>query len=292
MDDGQKCFLDLHVAAPPDGNMKLYAFPESRVATPIIGNNVHIRCQGVLNEADQLHCALIRNHGEADAPGVTPGLTLIDAADALALPDFDCAGHECHVVYATPFASYAATNPSFLGYDDLTRLAADPVLVGTHLVGAQLVEYLESSLVTRQPELALELDGRHAWRLAGIQVRSPESDRKKCMGTFHDSACREAGVAPAMTASKYRTARGNVSWFISHRAERTDEFFSPSGALKLGRACRFVGKQTLKLRKRVGERQFVSLKHFDNHKRSRLTQMLSILPLVDRCDNRTSKGYL
>ena len=164
-----------------------------------------------------------------------------------------------------PFTPRAASDPGFVGFDNDFRLAADPVLVGAHHACAQLMKYLKSGFVARQPELALELDGRHAGRLAGNQIRSPEPDRKRRMGAFHDGARREAGVAPAMTASKYRAARRNVPWLISHRAVRTDEFFSPSSTLKVFCASSFVGKQVLKLRKRVWKRQFVSIKHVDNH---------------------------
>ena len=52
--------------------------------------------------------------------------------------------------------------------------SADTVLVGSHHADAKLVKDLESSLVARQSELPLELDGRHAGRLTGDQVSCPE----------------------------------------------------------------------------------------------------------------------
>lgn len=238
------------------------------------------------DEADQRLCAPVWHHGESDAPGETPGLSLVEAACTLVLPDFDCACHEHHIVVAVALALLATVNPGFVGLGDLIRLAADPVLVGMHHAGVQLVKYLECGFVARQLELALELGGLHVWRLAGNEVRSTELHRKRRMGTLHDGARREAGVAPAMTASKYRTARRNVPWFIGHREVRTDESFSPSSTLKVGCARHFVWKQALKLRKRVRESQFVSIKHVDNHERSRLAQMLNMLPLIGGCDNR------
>lgn len=39
MDDGQKVFRDVHVAALRDGGMKVSAFPERCIATPVVGNN-------------------------------------------------------------------------------------------------------------------------------------------------------------------------------------------------------------------------------------------------------------
>ena len=40
-----------------------------------------------------------------------------------------------------------------------------------------------------QPDLALELRGRHAGRLAGNQIGSPEPYAQWCMGAFHDRCC-------------------------------------------------------------------------------------------------------
>lgn len=68
----------------------------------------------------------------------------------------------------------------------------------------------------------------------------------------------------------------------------TNESVDPPGALKVGRAGRFVREQSLKLRKRPRERQIVSIKYVDNHDHPRLAQMLNILPVVGLGDNRIS----
>jgi len=80
MDDGQKGFRDFHVAALGDGGVKVPALPECRIAAPVVGNNGRARCHCAFDEADQRLCAPVRNHGEADAPGVPPGLPLVEAA--------------------------------------------------------------------------------------------------------------------------------------------------------------------------------------------------------------------
>ena len=46
MNDGQKGFRDFHVAALRDGGMKVSAFPERRIAAPIVGNNGCARRHG------------------------------------------------------------------------------------------------------------------------------------------------------------------------------------------------------------------------------------------------------
>src|ERR1019366_5172118 len=129
--------------------------------------NGSTRCHGALDEADQRLCAPVRHYGESDAPGITTSFTLVKTAGALALPDFDGTSHEHHVVDATPFATRAAANPGFISFDDHFRLAADLILVWAHHADAQLVKYLKSGFVTRQSELALELNSRHTGRLPG-----------------------------------------------------------------------------------------------------------------------------
>jgi hypothetical protein len=94
-----------------------------------------------------------------------------------------------------------------------------------------------------------------------------------------------------MTAAKHLGARRNVPWLISRRAVLADEAISPSGTPKVICARGFIWKQALKLRQRVGEQKFFSLKYVDSHDRSRLTIMPNILPLVGGCDNPISTGY-
>jgi hypothetical protein len=288
MDDGQKGFRDFHVAPLRDGGMKVSAFPECRITAPIVGNNGGTRCHGAFDEADQRLCAPVLHHGEADSPGVTPVLPLVEAAGALALQDFDGTGHEHHVVNATPFATRATADPSFVGFDNDFWLAADPVLVGTHHAGAQLVEYLKSSFVARQPELTLELDGRHARRLAGNEVRSPEPDRKRRVGAFHDGTCCEAGFPSAMPTAKNTGASAISVRFAGRITVGAHETVTPSRPLKVGRARGLIREQSLKLRQRARERQIISLKYVDNHDSSTLTQILNILLVVGVCDNRIS----
>ena len=93
-------------------------------------------------------------------------------------------------------------------------------------------------------------------------------------------ARREAGVAATMTAAKYLKTRRNVPWLIGHSAERADEAISPSSTLKVICARSFVWEQALKLRKRVRERKFFSLKYVDNHDCSTLAQIHQAVHLI------------
>jgi hypothetical protein len=45
-------------------------------------------------------------------------------------------------------------------------MATDAVAIGSDHAGTEFMEDVERSLVAAQVKLALELDGRHAWRVA------------------------------------------------------------------------------------------------------------------------------
>ena len=64
----------------------------------------------------------------------------------------------------------------------IPRLATDAVATGSDHVGAEFVEDLERGLVAVQAKLALELDGRDAWRMARNEVGGPEPDRQRRAG--------------------------------------------------------------------------------------------------------------
>ena len=112
----------------------------------------------------------------------------------LALFNLDGTGDENHVVNAPTLAASTAADVGFIGFDMFSGVAANPILVGPHHTGSQFVKYLESRLITRQSELPLELDGRHAGRLAGDQVGCPKPHRERSVRTFHDGASSEARV--------------------------------------------------------------------------------------------------
>lgn len=288
VNDGQKGFRDLYVASLGDGSMKKSTFSERRIAAPVIGDNGGAWRNGMLDETDQRLGASVRHHREPDAPSVTPSLSLVEAAGTFALAYFDGTRHDDHIVNAAAFAPRATAHVGFIGFHDDIRLAADLVLIRSHHTGAELVKNLKRRFVARKPELALKLDSRHAGCLAGDEVRSPEPDRKRCVGALHDSACRESGFASAMPTAKDAKA-GAVSVRLAGRITvGAHETVTPSRPLKVGRARSLIWKQLLKLRQRAWERQIVSLKYVDNHNCSTLAQILNILPIVGVCDNRIS----
>jgi hypothetical protein len=79
----------------------------------------------------------------------------------LALFDLDRTGDKNHVVNASTLAASATADVGFIGFDMFSGVAANPILVWTHHADAQLVKNLEGSLVARQSELPLKLNGRY-----------------------------------------------------------------------------------------------------------------------------------
>lgn len=206
----------------------------------------------------------------------------------LALFNLDGTRDENHAVNTSALAASTAADVGFIRFDLFSWVATNPILVGPHHADPQFVKNLESRFVAWQFELPLELDGRHAGRLAGDQVGCPEPHRERCVRAFHDGARSEARIAVAMTAPTNAGAVDKTVRLSGRTAVVTNEAVAPSGALKVGHAGRFVREQPLKLRKRAGERQIASLKYVDNHVHPKAAQMLSILPVAGLGDNRIS----
>ena len=288
MNDRHELFGNLRIAPFRDGYVVVAMLTEAGIAAPIIGDDPGAWRHGALDEAAERLGASVRNQGKSNTACIPPILPFVEAADPLALADFDGTSHEHHVVDAAPLAACTSAHPGFIGLDDFVGLAADPVLVGANHADPEFVENLEGGLVARQSELPLELDCRHARRLAGNQVGCREPDREWRVRALHDGAGGETSFTPTLPATKHTKAGGVTIRLAGRSAVGTDEAVSPSCAFKIGSARRFVWEQALKLQQRVRERQIISLKHVNRHDRPKLTQMFSILPVVVVCDNRIS----
>ena len=161
----------------------------------------------------------------------------------LALFNLDGTGDENHVVNAPALAASTAADVGFIGFDMFSGVAANPILVGAHHTGSQFVKNLESRLITRQSELPLELDGRHAGRLAGDQVGCPEPHRERCVRALHDGASREVAIMLAVATSQNGWAIGETIGIAGRSATGTDEPVAPSCALKVAAHAASSGKR-------------------------------------------------
>src|SRR6266850_522152 len=105
----------------------------------------------------------------------------------------------------------------------IPRLATEAVATGSDHAGAEFVEDLERRLVAVQAKLALELDGRDAWRMARNEVGGPEPDRQRRAGPLHDrrpSAHYPADICgTAEPAAGWRS--GRVRWLRRTIRRRT-----------------------------------------------------------------------
>lgn len=174
MDDGQKIFDDLGIAAFGDGVMVVAALPQARVAAPIVRNRERSRLNGALDKSAKLLGAPVGRDSEPDTPGVAPVLSRVLRGPRFTMPHFDGAGDQDFVMDASTLATRPSADPCLVHFDMLAGPTTDPVLVGPHHGRAELVENAKGGLVAREPELALELHGGHAGRLAGDEVSGPE----------------------------------------------------------------------------------------------------------------------
>ena len=156
---------------------------------------------------------------------------------------------------APTFASGPSSNPRFIYFDMLLRLAANLVALGAHHAGAELVKDAEGRLVARQAELPLKLDGRHSGRLAGDQVSRPEPSRQRRVTALHDGPSHEADVFAAGAAAQNARARLETERLANDAAPWAGERSLPAGAFEIGGTGRVVRENTLELRQRLRERQ-------------------------------------
>jgi hypothetical protein len=98
------------------------------------------------------------------------------------------------------------------------------------------------------------LNGGLSGDLRGHEIRAPEPRRERRVARLHDSASRERRVGLTATASQhYRRAACEAVWLARSSTLRAYKSVRPTDGFKIASACRVVGKDPLKLRKRSGE---------------------------------------
>ena len=139
VNDGQEGLGNLYVAPLRDGGVEIAALAQLGVTTPVVGDDGGTGSHIAVDEATERSGASVRNHGESNTTGIPSGFPLVEAAGPLPLTDFDSAGDEYHIVDATPLAAGTPADVGFVGFDKFVGLTTDPILVGAHHAGAQLV---------------------------------------------------------------------------------------------------------------------------------------------------------
>jgi hypothetical protein len=245
MDDGQKIFDDLWIAAFGDGVMVVAALPQARVAAPIVRNRERSRLNGALDKSAKLLGAPVGRDSEPDTAGVAPLLSRVLRGPRFTMPHFDGAGDEDFVMDASTLATRPSADPCLVHFDMLAGPTTDPVLVGPHHGRAELVENAKGGLVAREPELALELHGGHAGRLAGDEVSGPEPYAQRRMAALHGGPCRQPRLAAAFAACQDARPRGDAERFADFPAMRAGETHGPAGLFKIPGARRVVREKLL-----------------------------------------------
>jgi hypothetical protein len=177
------------------------------------------------------------------------------------MANFNGSGHQRLVMDTPPFAAGSATNPGFVDLDVLVSKSTDPVLIGAHHGGAQLVKQAEGRLISAQAKLPLELHRRHALRLTGKQISCPEPDAERHMAALHDRADQKPRLAATGAAFQISRSRGDAERFADYPAVTADKSLRPTSVLKIGSARRVTRKVPLKLRQRPRKSQIVALKN-------------------------------
>lgn len=259
VDNRQKLFGNLRVAALGDGDVPIPSVGEIVVTFPVISNNTCVWLNRLLNEAAKRLRAPVWYNGETDAPCVPPALPLVELGARLALANLNSTSHNALIVNATAFAACPPADISLIDLDVLIGFAANPVLSGPHHAGAELVEDLECRLIAGQPKLSLKLYRRYSRRLTGNQIGSPEPEVKGRMRPFHHSPCLQACVSLTFTASKHVGFVGKPNGLPSRFTMRAQKPVRPTQFLQVSSAGINVVEKPLELRKGVRERQVVTV---------------------------------
>jgi len=269
--------------------MLVAALAKTGVTGPVVSGNRGTCGNGTLDEAAERGGAAIGHDGKPNAPGVTTALTLVELCAGFALANLDGAGDQHLVRDAPAFSSRPTTDIAFIDFDVLAKPAANPILIWSNHTGTQLVQDLESGFVTRKPDLALELHGRHAGRLAGDQIGGPEPHAQRCMGTLHDRSGREANVAATVTAAQNPRPAGKMERFSSRLAIGADKPTPPPHLLQICGARSIIREQPLELGQRPRKRQVTPLQNVHARHHPPSCPSLHILQVVGMGDNRIGK---
>ena len=247
--DRQELLGDLRIAAFGNCVVVITACPEAVVAAPVVGNDQRTGRHGALDEAAQRICATISGDGQPDPAGVATILPLILRRTRLPVANLDGSGDQSHVVDSTTLATRPSSDPGFVHLDVSPRLAADPVLVGSHHARTEFMEYLEGGFVPRQAKLPLELDRRDARGLTGNQIGCPEPHAQRRMAALHDRAYHQPGVPETFPATQYARAVVKTERLSARLTVRANELAVPAGLFQIGGTRRVVGEKALELGK-------------------------------------------
>ena len=228
VDHRHELFGYIGIATFGNGVMIVAQLSEIAVTAPVVADDQCVRHDGALDEPAQRVGTTVGHYGQSDPPGATTILALILRCAGYAVADFDGGGHKRFVMDTAPFSARLAADPGFIDLYMVRGLPADSVLVWTNHACAKFMEYLEGGFVARQAKLALKLNGRHAGRLAGEQIRGPEPSAESHMATLHHRSDRQAGVLSTGPTPQDTGAVLEAKWLSDDAAMGAKEAIIPS----------------------------------------------------------------
>ena len=255
VDDRQEFLCDLWVSAFGNRVVVESALAKAGIAAPVVGDDQRSGSDGVFDKSAERIGATVGDDGETNASRVATVFPIVELGSRFPVAHLYGAGDENLVMDAPAFASGPSSNPRFIDFDMLLRLAANLVALGAHHPGAELVKDAEGRLVARQAELPLKLDGRHSGRLAGDQVSRREPRRQRRVTALHDGPSHQAYVFATGAAAQNAWARLETERLANDAAPWASKPSLPAGAFEIGGTGRVVRENTLELRQRLRERQ-------------------------------------
>jgi len=264
VDNRHELFSDLGIAAFGNGVMIVAELSEAAITAPVVADDQCARCNGALDEPTQRVGTTVGHDGQSDPPGVTTILALILRGAGFAVADFDGGGHKRFMMDTAPFSARLAADPGFIDLHMVRRLPTNSVLVGSHHASTKLVKNSKCSFVACQAKLPLKLDGRYAGGLSGNKICSPEPRPQRRVAAFHNRSDCQSVFAAALAADQHPWPRGNTKRFTNFQATRARKPVDPASPLQIAGARIVIGKEPLKFRERLRERQIVDVENIHN----------------------------
>jgi len=191
-------------------NLTLLA--QAGIAAPFIGYDQRSRHDGTPDKSGQRCGAAVVSDGQLDTTGIATIFALVMGRAWLPATNPDDGRYQRLVVNTSAFTACAASNSGVVHLNKITGPATNPILIGPHHPRTEFMQNAEGSFISRQSKLSLKLHRRHARRLAGNQIRSPEPWAQKRMAARHDRAYGQSRLAATSMTCQHAGPHEDVEW--------------------------------------------------------------------------------
>jgi hypothetical protein len=250
MDHGQMRLSFVGVAAQRQRLMAVSHLWKAGVASPAISAEDRAARNVIFDKAGGRIGAAVGHDTKPQSPCIDAALVFL--AVIRARPNLYSANYDRLVMSSATFATCLAADQAFINFDRM--LAANGISLWANHTGAELVEYLKGSLITRERKLALELNCALAGSLRGHEIRAPKPRRERRMARLHYGSSRQRRVGLAATTSQHDRRASCESVRLSYESALwTRKSIGPANGFKVASASRVVRENPLKLRKRSRE---------------------------------------